>query len=98
MSREERSAHPTASAGATLCAVRLSGKLKGETMLMTPMGKLRTMAAMPLVRFEMSIGAYSPAWHVGWSSVYVMISQGRRALYVALCWQSGLMCRGLMAR
>ena len=60
---KKQSAHPTASAGATLCAVRLSGKLKGETMLMTPMGKLRTMAAMPLVRFEMSIGAYSPAWH-----------------------------------
>ena len=54
--------YPTASAGATLCAVRLSGKLNGDTIEMTPMGKLRTMADMPFVRLEMSIGAYSPAY------------------------------------
>jgi len=33
---------PAAMAGAILCAARLSGKLKGETIETTPMGKRRT--------------------------------------------------------
>ena len=54
-------AHPTASAGATLCAARLSGKLKGDTMETGPIGKRRTMLWKPSVRFDRSIGAHSPA-------------------------------------
>ena len=51
---------PAAIAGAILCAARLSGKLNGETIETTPMGKRRTIDWIPLLRSEMSRGAYSP--------------------------------------
>ena len=53
-------------AGATLCAVRLSGKLKGEIMLIGPMGKRRVIAVNPFVRADVSMGAHSPVFrHCG---------------------------------
>jgi hypothetical protein len=57
-------AYPTASAGATLCAARLRGKLKGDTMDTTPTGKRRVMDRIPVHRAFISMGAYSPACHM----------------------------------
>lgn len=48
--------HPTASAGAILCAARLRGKLKGEIMEMGPIGKRLTMDENPRMKSDDSEG------------------------------------------
>ena len=54
-------AQPAASAGAILCATRLSGKLKGEIAPTIPMGCLNVKASFPDPAGEASIGMTSPA-------------------------------------
>ncbi len=54
-------AHPAASAGATLCATRLKGKLKGEIAPTTPMGRRSVNASLPAPAGDASIGTTSPA-------------------------------------
>ncbi len=51
---------PAAMAGASLCAERLSGKLKGEMAATGPMGKRRRMAMRPLPCGARSSGMTSP--------------------------------------
>ena len=53
-------AHPAASAGAILCATRLSGKLKGEIAATTPIGTRSVNASLPSPAGEASIGTTSP--------------------------------------
>ena len=54
-------AQPAASAGASLCATRLSGKLKGEIAPTTPIGRRSVKASLPSPACEASIGTISPA-------------------------------------
>ena len=51
---------PTASAGATLCAPRFKGKLKGTIPTTTPAGKRRTSASTPSVPASRSTGTMEP--------------------------------------
>ena len=53
-------AQPAASAGAILCATRLSGKLKGEIAPTTPIGCRSVNASFPAPACEASIGTVSP--------------------------------------
>ena len=52
---------PAASAGAILCATRLSGKLKGEIAPTIPIGSRNVSASFPSPAGEASIGTTSPA-------------------------------------
>src|SRR6478736_6237317 len=52
---------PAASAGASLCATRLQGKLKGEIAPITPIGRRSVNAILPSPASEASIGTTSPA-------------------------------------
>ena len=54
-------AQPAASAGASLCATRLSGKLNGLIAPTTPIGRLSVNASLPSPACEASIGTISPA-------------------------------------
>ena len=54
-------AQPAASAGAILCATRLSGKLKGEIAPTTPIGCRSVKASFPAPACDASIGTISPA-------------------------------------
>ena len=54
-------AQPAASAGAILCATRLSGKLKGEIAPTMPIGCRSVNASLPSPACEASIGTVSPA-------------------------------------
>ena len=54
-------AQPAASAGAILCATRLSGKLNGEIAPTTPIGSRNVKASLPVPAGEASIGTTSPA-------------------------------------
>ena len=54
-------AQPAASAGAILCATRLSGKLNGEIAPTTPIGTRSVMASLPSPACEPSMGTTSPA-------------------------------------
>ena len=54
-------AQPAASAGAILCATRLSGKLNGEIAPTMPIGTLRVKASFPSPAAEASMGTVSPA-------------------------------------
>jgi hypothetical protein len=51
---------PTAMAGATLCAARLSGKLNGEMPSTAPLAKRRTIAARPAAAASVSSRCSSP--------------------------------------
>jgi hypothetical protein len=53
-------AQPAASAGASLCATRLSGKLKGEIAPMTPIGTRTVQAMCPWPGWVPVIGTDSP--------------------------------------
>ncbi len=53
-------AQPAASAGAILCATRLSGKLNGEIAATIPIGSLRVNASFPSPAADASIGTVSP--------------------------------------
>ena len=53
-------AQPAASAGATLCATRLSGKLNGEIAPTTPIGTRIVKASFPSPAGDASIGKVSP--------------------------------------
>ena len=68
---------PAAIAGAILCAARLRGELKGETMETTPMGKRRTIDWIPALRSEMSSGAYSPYCRTASSAAISNVSISR---------------------
>src|SRR5204862_3003366 len=50
-----------ASAGASLCATRLSGKLNGEIAPTTPIGRRKVKASLPSPACAASIGTISPA-------------------------------------
>ena len=54
-------AQPAASAGATLCATRLNGKLNGEIAPTTPIGTRSVSATLPVPAGDASIGTTSPA-------------------------------------
>ena len=54
-------AQPAASAGAILCATRLSGKLNGEIAPTTPIGRRSVNASFPTPACDASIGTTSPA-------------------------------------
>ncbi len=54
-------AQPAARAGATLCATRLNGKLKGEIAPTTPIGIRSVSASLPTPAGDASIGTTSPA-------------------------------------
>ena len=54
-------AQPAASAGAILCATRLSGKLNGLIAPTTPIGRRRVNASLPSPAWDASIGTISPA-------------------------------------
>ena len=54
-------AQPAASAGAILCATRLSGKLNGLIAPTTPTGRRSVNASLPTPAWEASIGTISPA-------------------------------------
>ena len=54
-------AHPAASAGAILCATRLSGKLNGEIAPTTPIGRRNVKASLPSPACDASMGTISPA-------------------------------------
>ena len=54
-------AQPAASAGAILCATRLSGKLNGQMAPTTPIGRRIVNASFPAPAGEASIGTISPA-------------------------------------
>ncbi len=52
---------PAASAGASLCATRLHGKLNGEIAPITPIGRRSVNATLPAPASDASIGTTSPA-------------------------------------
>ena len=54
-------AHPAASAGASLCATRLSGKLNGLIAPTMPIGRRNVNASLPSPAWAASIGTISPA-------------------------------------
>src|SRR5204862_5616533 len=54
-------AHPAASAGATLWPTRLSGKLNGLMAPITPIGTRRVKPTFPSPALDASIGTTSPA-------------------------------------
>ena len=54
-------AQPAASAGAILCATRLSGKLNGLIAPTTPIGRRIVKASLPSPACEASMGIISPA-------------------------------------
>src|SRR4029078_6088948 len=54
-------AQPAASAGATLCATRLNGKLNGEIAPTTPIGTRSVIATLPTPAGDASMGTPSPA-------------------------------------
>ena len=54
-------AQPAASAGASLCATRLSGKLNGEIAPTIPIGCRSVNASLPSPAWAASIGTISPA-------------------------------------
>ena len=64
-------AQPAASAGASLCATRLSGKLNGEIAPTTPTGSRRVNASLPAPACEASIGTISPASVRAWTALIV---------------------------
>ena len=61
-------AQPAASAGAILCATRLSGKLNGLIAPTTPIGTRRVKASLPSPACEASIGTTSPASFRAWTA------------------------------
>ena len=54
-------AQPAASAGASLCATRLSGKLNGEIAPTIPIGRRSVKPSLPSPAWAASIGTISPA-------------------------------------
>ena len=72
-------AQPAASAGAILCATRLSGKLNGLIAPTTPIGTRRVKASLPSPACEASIGTTSPASVRAWTAAIVYVDIARDA-------------------
>ena len=72
-------AQPAASAGATLWATRLNGKLNGEIAPMTPIGMRSVSASFPEPAGEASIGTMSPASFRASTAAIVNVDCARKA-------------------
>ena len=76
-------AQPAASAGAILCATRLSGKLKGEMAPTIPIGSRSVSASFPAPAGDASIGTTSPARRRASTAANVYVDAARCASTLA---------------
>ena len=88
--------HPAASAGASLCATRLHGKLKGEIAPTMPTGRRSVKAIFPSPASEAPIGMTSPASLRASTAAKVYVETARdastRAVLIGLPASAQIVC------
>ena len=91
---------PAASAGATLCATRLSGKLNGEIAPTIPIGSRSVSASFPAPAADASIGITSPASLRASTAANVNVDTARcastRAAFIGLPASAEMIARRLV--